>query len=173
MPEGFGKAFGHSLYLSGSGRKAICAPAGKCKQVFILCEYYGKIKVNDWAKYHMFLLMKPGKDCINHDKMDKERMNMTIEKKLIGNELTITLTGRLDTTTAPQLESELKASLEGVDNLVLDFAELDYLSSAGLRVLLAAQKTMNKQGSMVVRHVNETIAEIFDVTGFCDILTIE
>ena len=98
---------------------------------------------------------------------------MTIEKNLNGATLTITLTGRLDTTTAPQLEAELKASLPGVENLALDFASLEYLSSAGLRVLLAAQKTMNKQGDMVVRNVNETIAEIFEVTGFSDILTIE
>ncbi len=98
---------------------------------------------------------------------------MTIEKNLNVAELTITLTGRLDTTTAPRLEAELKASLDGVEHLALDFAGLDYLSSAGLRVLLAAQKQMNKQGDMVVRNVNETIAEIFDVTGFCDILTIE
>ena len=98
---------------------------------------------------------------------------MTIEKKLNATELTIVLTGRLDTTTAPQLEAELKASLPGVEHLVLDFAALDYLSSAGLRVLLAAQKQMNKQGDMVLCHVNETIAEIFDVTGFSDILTIE
>ena len=98
---------------------------------------------------------------------------MTIDKKLNGTELTIALTGRLDTTTAPQLESELKASLDGVEKLALDFAGLDYLSSAGLRVLLAAQKQMNRQGDMVVRNVNETISEIFDVTGFCDILTIE
>lgn len=98
---------------------------------------------------------------------------MTIEKNLNGTELTIALTGRMDTLTAPQLEEELKASLPGVESLVLDFANLEYLSSAGLRVLLAAQKIMNKQGKMVVRHVNETIAEIFDVTGFCDILTIE
>ena len=98
---------------------------------------------------------------------------MTIEKTLMGTELTITLTGRLDTTTAPQLENELKDSLHGVEHLALDFAGLDYLSSAGLRVLLGAQKVMNKQGDMVVRNVNETIAEIFDVTGFCDILTIE
>ena len=98
---------------------------------------------------------------------------MKIEKCMNGDELTITLTGRLDTTTAPQLESELKAILEGVKTLALDFACLDYLSSAGLRVLLATQKTMNKQGSMVVRNVTETIAEIFDVTGFSDILTIE
>lgn len=98
---------------------------------------------------------------------------MTIEKNINGTELTITLTGRLDTTTAPQLEAELKVSLTGVESLALDFANLEYLSSAGLRVLLAAQKTMNKQGKMVVRNVNETIAEIFDVTGFSDILTIE
>ena len=98
---------------------------------------------------------------------------MTIEKNLNGSELTLTLTGRLDTTTAPQLEAEMKDRLSGVEHLVLDFAALDYLSSAGLRVLLAAQKQMNKQGDMVVRHVNETIAEIFEVTGFGDILTIE
>ena len=98
---------------------------------------------------------------------------MTIEKKLNGAELTITLIGRLDTSTAPQLESELKASLDGVKSFVLDFAGLAYLSSAGLRVLLAAQKIMNKQGKMVLKNVNETILEIFDVTGFIDILTIE
>ena len=98
---------------------------------------------------------------------------MTIEKNLNGTELTLTLTGRLDTVSAPQLEAELKSSLGGVEDLILDFAALDYLSSAGLRVLLAAQKIMNKQGSMVVRNVNDTIKEIFEVTGFCDILTIE
>ena len=98
---------------------------------------------------------------------------MTIEKKRNGNTLTIALSGRLDTTTAPQLEAELKNALPGVEHLVLDFAALTYLSSAGLRVLLAAQRQMNKQGSMLVRNVNEIIAEIFDVTGFCDILTIE
>jgi len=98
---------------------------------------------------------------------------MTIEKTINGAELIVTLAGRLDTITAPQLETELKVALPGVEHLVLDFEKLDYLSSAGLRVLLGAQKQMNKQGEMVVRHVNETIAEIFDVTGFCDILTIE
>ena len=98
---------------------------------------------------------------------------MTIQKTANAAELTVALTGRLDTTTAPQLESELKASVEGVETLILDFAALDYLSSAGLRVLLATQKQMNKQGDMIVRKVNETIAEIFDVTGFTDILTIE
>ena len=98
---------------------------------------------------------------------------MTIEKILNGSDLTITLNGRLDTITAPRLEAELKGCLGGVEHLVLDFAELTYLSSAGLRVLLATQKIMNKQGDMVVRNVNDIIAEIFDVTGFCDILTIE
>lgn len=98
---------------------------------------------------------------------------MTIEKTLNGSELTVNLTGRLDTTTAPQLEAELKQSFSGVEKLVLDFAALDYLSSAGLRVLLAAQKAMNKQGEMIIKNVNETIAEIFEVTGFSDVLTIE
>ena len=98
---------------------------------------------------------------------------MTIEKKLDNEELTITLEGRLDTVTAPSLEEELKASLEGIKKLVLDFQALEYISSAGLRVLLMAQKTMNKQGSMVVRNVNETIEEVFEITGFADMLTIE
>ena len=98
---------------------------------------------------------------------------MTIEKNLNGTELTVTITGRLDTTTAPQLEAEFKQNLGGVEKLALDFAGLEYLSSAGLRVLLAAQKVMNKQGEMVIRNVNETINEIFEVTGFIDILTIE
>lgn len=98
---------------------------------------------------------------------------MTIEKKLNNEELTITLGGRLDTVTAPSLEEELKANLDGVQELVLDFQALEYISSAGLRVLLMAQKTMNKQGSMVIRNVNETIAEVFEITGFADMLTIE
>lgn len=98
---------------------------------------------------------------------------MTIEKTLNGNELTVNLTGRLDTATAPQLEAELKQSVSGVEKLVLDFAALEYLSSAGLRVLLAAQKVMNKQGEMIIKNVNETIADIFEVTGFSDVLTIE
>ena len=98
---------------------------------------------------------------------------MTIEKNLNATELNVAITGRLDTTTAPQLESELKQSLSGIEKLVLDFAALEYLSSAGLRVLLQAQKTMNKQGEMIIKNVNETIHEIFEVTGFIDILTIE
>lgn len=98
---------------------------------------------------------------------------MTIEKIIHGNDLTLSLAGRLDTTTAPQLEAELKESLAGVKHLVLDIKALEYLSSAGLRVLLSTQKLMNKQGSMVVRGANETITEIFEVTGFCDILTLE
>ena len=98
---------------------------------------------------------------------------MTINKKEQGTEMEVALTGRLDTTTAPQLEAELKNSLSGVTALTLEFAELEYVSSAGLRVLLAAQKMMNKQGSMVIRHVNETIMEVFEITGFSEILTIE
>ena len=98
---------------------------------------------------------------------------MTIEKNLNGTELTVTITGRLDTTTAPQLEAEFKQSIDGVEKLVLDFTALEYLSSAGLRVLLSAQKVMNKQGEMIIKNVNATISEIFEVTGFIDILTIE
>ena len=98
---------------------------------------------------------------------------MTIVKNLNGNELTVAIAGRLDTTTAPQLEAELKMSIGGIEKLVLDFAELEYLSSAGLRVLLSTQKAMNKQGEMIIKNVNETINEIFEVTGFIDILTIE
>ncbi len=98
---------------------------------------------------------------------------MTIDKKEQGSTLEIALSGRLDTTTAPQLEAELKRSISGITALVMDFSGLEYISSAGLRVLLAAQKVMNKQGTMVVRHVNETIMDVFDVTGFIDILTIE
>ena len=98
---------------------------------------------------------------------------MNIIRNKDGSKLTLALEGRLDTTTAPQLEAELKASLEGITELDLDFEKLEYLSSAGLRVLLAAQKVMNRQGKMVIRHVNETIQEVFEVTGFIDILTIE
>lgn len=97
---------------------------------------------------------------------------MTINKNLEGAKLEISLVGRLDTTTAPLLEAELKQSLEGITELVFDFEKLEYISSAGLRILLAAQKMMNKQGSMTVKNVNEVIAEVFEVTGFSDILTI-
>ena len=98
---------------------------------------------------------------------------LNIEKKKEGSKLELVLAGRLDMTTAPELEKELKASLDGVDELVFDMASLEYISSAGLRVLLSAQKIMNKQGTMKVLHVNETIMEIFEVTGFSDILAIE
>ncbi len=98
---------------------------------------------------------------------------MTINKEVKDTALTIAIEGRLDTVTAPQLESELKASLDGMTDLTFDFAKLAYISSAGLRVLLSAQKTMNKQGTMKLINVGEEIKDIFDVTGFADILTIE
>ncbi len=98
---------------------------------------------------------------------------MNINKSLTNSELTIALEGRLDTTTAPRLEAELKQNISGVTKLIFDFEKLEYLSSAGLRVLLAAQKVMNKQGGMVIRNVNDVISEVFEVTGFSDILTIE
>ena len=98
---------------------------------------------------------------------------MEISKKSQGSTLEVAVSGRLDTTTAPMLEAELKRSIDGVEELYFDFANLEYLSSAGLRVLLAAQKVMNKQGKMVIRNVNETISEVFEITGFSEILTVE
>ncbi|MCR5836940.1 MAG: STAS domain-containing protein [Lachnospiraceae bacterium] len=98
---------------------------------------------------------------------------MNIVKNLEGTKLEIALEGRLDTTTAPELETEVRQSIENVSELLFDFEKLEYISSAGLRVLLAAQKIMNKQGTMVVKNVDATIMEIFEVTGFSDILTIE
>lgn len=99
---------------------------------------------------------------------------MTINKKVEGDKMTLALEGRLDTTTAPQLENELKVSLYDIKELTLDLEKLEYLSSAGLRVLLAARKQMAKQfGKMVVMNVNETIMEVFEVTGFVDIITIK
>ena len=98
---------------------------------------------------------------------------MTINKKIEGSTLTLGLDGRLDTTTAPQLETEIRSSLNGVKELILDFKDLAYLSSAGLRVILAAMKQMKKQGTMIIRNVNDTIMEVFEITGFADMLTIE
>ena len=98
---------------------------------------------------------------------------MNIVKTQNGNALNIALEGRLDTTTAPELEQELKYDLNDVDQLTLDFSKLDYISSAGLRVLLSAHKVMSKKGGMKVTNVNEIVNEVFDVTGFVDILNIE
>ena len=101
-----------------------------------------------------------------------EEIAMTITKTAENGTLRIALEGRLDTNTAPQLEAELKTSLSGITELELDFSGLEYISSAGLRVLLAAQKAMSRQGKMTIRNVNETIMEVFEITGFVEILTI-
>lgn len=98
---------------------------------------------------------------------------MTIQKTQNGTDLAIALEGRLDTMTAPELEAELKQSLDAAQTLTLDFSKLDYISSAGLRVLLSAHKTMAPKGGMKVTNVNEIVREVFEVTGFADILTIE
>ena len=98
---------------------------------------------------------------------------MKITKTMNGTALNIALEGRLDTTTAPELEQALKESLDSAQELIMDFSKLDYISSAGLRVLLSAHKTMSKKGGMVVKNVNEIVSEVFDVTGFADILNIE
>lgn len=98
---------------------------------------------------------------------------MTINKNQDGSKLEIALEGRLDTMTAPSLEEEVKNSIEGIKELIFDLKDLVYVSSAGLRVLLSTQKTMNKQGSMTIKNTNEEVMEIFEVTGFIDILNIE
>lgn len=97
---------------------------------------------------------------------------MEIIKNLDGSKLTVALVGRLDTITAPDLDKELKGGLDGVTELAFDFSKLEYISSAGLRVLLSAQKIMNKVGKMTISNVNESIMEVFEMTGFADILTI-
>ena len=98
---------------------------------------------------------------------------MTITKNQNGTDLELSLEGRLDTMTAPELEAELKNSMDGIESLTLDFSKLDYISSAGLRVILSAHKAMSSKGGMKVKHVNEIVQEVFDVTGFADILTVE
>jgi len=98
---------------------------------------------------------------------------MKIHQERKDRELTVTLNGRLDTTTAPLLEQELQQSWNGISTLILDLKELDYISSAGLRVILAAQKQMLKQGSMILRNLSDNVREVFEMTGFADIMTIE
>jgi anti-sigma B factor antagonist len=98
---------------------------------------------------------------------------LDIKKDLDGSKLVLSLEGRLDTITAPELEEVVKSSIAGIDDLTFDFEKLEYVSSAGLRVLLSTQKIMMGQGTMVVKNVSDVIREIFDVTGFSDILTIE
>ena len=98
---------------------------------------------------------------------------LTINKTIENGTAVFKPAGRLDTDTAPSLEAELRDAIPGLTALELDFSELQYISSAGLRVLLSAQKQMNKQGAMKVTHANESILEIFELTGFSDILTIE
>ena len=98
---------------------------------------------------------------------------MTINKISEGEKLTLALTGRLDTNSSPALEAELKQSVGGVKELIFDFSGVEYISSAGLRILLAAQKVMNRQGGMQLIGVNDDIMAVFEITGFSDILTIE
>lgn len=98
---------------------------------------------------------------------------MEITKNLVGTVLTLSLSGRLDASNAQELTNELNASLDGVTELIFDFTNLKYIASAGLRALLAAQKRMSKQGSMKVCHVNESVMEVLEMTGFSDLMTIE
>ena len=98
---------------------------------------------------------------------------MTIEKHRQGAELTVMLEGRLDTASAPDLDAVVKNELLGVDTFILDLKNLQYTSSAGLRVILIAQKTMNKQGKLILKNVSEAVMEVFEMTGLSDLLTIE
>ena len=98
---------------------------------------------------------------------------MTIEKHRQGAELTVMLEGRLDTVSAPDLDAVVKNELLGVDTFILDLKKLQYTSSAGLRVILIAQKTMNKQGTWILKNVAEAVMEVFEMTGLSDLLTIE
>lgn len=98
---------------------------------------------------------------------------MTIEKHRQGAELTVMLEGRLDTVSAPDLDAIVKNELLGVDTFILDLKKLQYTSSAGLRVILIAQKTMNKQGKLILKNVSEAVMEVFEMTGLSDLLTIE
>ena len=108
---------------------------------------------------------------LNSVKERENRMIITMNQE--GTKLTVALEGRLDTTTSPQLETQLNPALNGVTDLVFDLEKLVYISSAGLRVLLSAQKVMNRQGKMTIRKACQDIMDIFDVTGFVDILNIE
>ena len=98
---------------------------------------------------------------------------MTSDKKKEGNRLVLAVSGRLDTMTAPELESVIKDNMDGVEELILDFKDLEYISSAGLRVVLGARKAMGDKGSFAVRNLCSDVREIFDITGFSDIITIE
>ena len=98
---------------------------------------------------------------------------LKVDKKIEGGKAVVSLSGRLDTTTAPEFEAAVKESIDSIDELTLDFKALEYISSAGLRVILSVEKSMKRKGGMKVIHVNEDVMEIFEVTGFSDILTIE
>lgn len=119
-----------------------------------------------------FSRVKRKREILIFQKKKRGQM-MDIDKKINGKELTITVEGRLDTITAPQLEAELKRSVGDTERLIFDLSSLEYISSAGLRVLLSAQKVMNRQGEMIVRNANEMVMEVFEITGFVDILNIE
>lgn len=98
---------------------------------------------------------------------------MDINLEHAGTRLTVTVAGRLNTGTAPEFEEKLIPELKGVEELIIDFADLDYISSAGLRIVLTSQKIMNRQGTMVIRNVKPEIYEVFEMTGFVDFLTIQ
>jgi anti-sigma B factor antagonist len=128
----------------------------------------------DTMCYNVSAAAWPGSAALQPQKkrISRRKQTMKISKTQSEKELTIALEGRLDTVTAPELEKELKDTLDQADSLTLDFSGLEYISSAGLRVMLSAHKAMQGKGGMKIIHVNEIVREVFDVTGFSDILDI-
>ena len=138
--------------------------------------FKSRILFKTFVHFHLNIgvLNTDNKNMYNHDDLKpKEETIMTINKQQNGNVLTLAPQGRLDTVTSPELEAELKNSLDGVESLILDLSGLEYISSAGLRVLLSAHKTMSVRSGMKVTNAGEIVREVFEVTGFSDILNIE
>lgn len=155
--------------------EVLALPAWAGDRYFLRPLLRGEKEINMELGYIGDRLVKFSTVCGNYNEMKREglRMSLNLNAEKKETELNYALEGRLDTTTAPLLEESLKENIDAVEKLVFDFEKLEYISSAGLRTLLSAQKTMNKQGEMVIKNVCESIMEVFDITGFTDILTIE
>lgn len=155
--------------------EVLALPAWEGDRFFLKPLLAGQDRIEMELCYAGDRLIRRSFETGNYNAMTKEglQMSLTLNDEKKEKELTYALEGRLDTTTAPMLEESIKANIEDVEKLVFDFEKLEYISSAGLRTLLSAQKTMNKQGEMLVKNVSDAIMEVFDITGFSDILTIE
>ena len=142
-------------------------------EVWGVCQAKSNIQTIHYHVVRSLPVLTEGLEWLVQNFSEVISMALTIAKEAANDTLALTLEGRLDTTTAPQLEAELKTAIDGVKTLTFDMAKLAYISSAGLRVLLKAQKAMNKQGSMSIKNAGPEILEIFEVTGFDEILNIE